>query len=384
MNSEVLDPELKAHITNLVSALGGPDLDDPERKYKLGDDALGCLRDLKRWLKSYDDQHEKLDVARAISETSLVTFDLLEILTSWETACEQGRSNPQMDRIALACLELIVPLTWPLELNKMTANANQYLHKPALDQARVRYKQAILTHPKQKVLKAAIRLAIPGIKVSLRDRTSRDEGILKLVVYFFRNLLAIEIIDSILDADNDISTSSTLLGYQKQNVLDFLVTIAAGIGTTFEIQDTIILECLFHMLKGISAKEVMADTESVNAVRHCDGPPKKRPDQTKGPDDLSGLLKKEKEMESSFNRHAASRHNRFGTMVSMVINDDTRLALSGQKGLASMSESLEQLDAKKKWHKPLRRKVDEGVSFSVPKVIRKRKDINLTSKIGTI
>jgi replication fork protection complex subunit Tof1/Swi1 len=356
MNSEVLDPELKAHITNLVSALGGPDLDDPDRKYKLGDDALGCLRDLKRWLKSYDDQHEKLDVARAISETSLMTFDLIEILTSWENSCEQGKSNPQQDRIALACLELMVPLTWPLELNKMTANANQYLHKPALDHARIRYKQAVLTHAKEKVLRAVIRLAIPSLKASLRDRTTREDGVLKLAVYFFRNLLAIENSESILDAENDTSTSNTLLSYHKQNVLDFLITIAAGIGTTFEVQDTIVLECLFYMLKGIPVNkvlEVRGESESIT-------PAPQRP--TRPLDDLSGLLKREKEMQHTFSRNAATRHNRFGTMVSMIISEDTRLALSGQKGLSGVSESLERLDATKKWHKPLRRKIDEGVS----------------------
>lgn len=357
--SGVLDPELKAYITNLVSALGGPDLDDPERKYKLGDDALGCLRDLKKWLKSYDDQQERFDVARAISDTSLMTFDLIEILTQWEILHERAKSTPQMDRIALACLELMVPLTWPLELNKLTANANQYMHKPALDQARVRYKQAALKHPKERLLKAVIRLAIPGLRTSLRDRSARDEGVLKLVTYYFRNLLAIEDKESILGVDNDISTDNTISAFHKQNVLEFLVMIAAGIGTTFDAQDTIIMESLFYMLKGVPVGSVLdGPKEEISTEASVTG----HHQSNNQPDNLLSLLQREKEMELNFKRSASTRHNRFGTMVSMVVGADTRLSLSGSKGLTGMSDSLRRLDATKKWHKPLRRRIDEGVS----------------------
>ena len=45
---------LKAHISVLVTALGGPDhvgsLKDSSSEYKLGHDALACLKDIKRWI----------------------------------------------------------------------------------------------------------------------------------------------------------------------------------------------------------------------------------------------------------------------------------------------------------------------------------------------
>lgn len=100
------------------------------RPYKLGDDALACLRDLKQWIKGYDERLNRYDVARAISETSLLTFGLFEILTKWEIENEQAVRSDQltpkqkhMDRIALACLELLVPLTWPIQLKKETSTA---------------------------------------------------------------------------------------------------------------------------------------------------------------------------------------------------------------------------------------------------------------------
>ena len=52
-------------------------------KYCLGDDALSCLRDIKRWLKLYDEKTNRMDVARCLGEANLVNGDLLPILCSW-------------------------------------------------------------------------------------------------------------------------------------------------------------------------------------------------------------------------------------------------------------------------------------------------------------
>ena len=49
---------LKARIALLSTAIGGPDhtseVDPPP--YKIGDDCLACLKDLKRWFKLVDDK----------------------------------------------------------------------------------------------------------------------------------------------------------------------------------------------------------------------------------------------------------------------------------------------------------------------------------------
>lgn len=57
----------------------------------LGDDALACLKDIKRWIRLYDEGYNRHDVARALAEADLVNNDLLEILSSWpETDEGQG------------------------------------------------------------------------------------------------------------------------------------------------------------------------------------------------------------------------------------------------------------------------------------------------------
>lgn len=79
--------------------MGGFNGEDAD-KYVLGDDALACLRDIKRWLKLYDEKHNRMDVARCLGEANLVNGDLLPILAVWANSKKQTK---YMSRIALAC-----------------------------------------------------------------------------------------------------------------------------------------------------------------------------------------------------------------------------------------------------------------------------------------
>ena len=66
----------------------------------LGDDALACLKDIKRWLRLYDEKLRRLDVARCLAEANLVKGDLLEILASWP---EDEEDDKIRAKITLAC-----------------------------------------------------------------------------------------------------------------------------------------------------------------------------------------------------------------------------------------------------------------------------------------
>jgi len=66
----------------------------------LGDDALAVLKDIKRWLRLYDDRLHRLDVARLLADANLVKGDLLEILATWP---EDGLDNTFRAKIALLC-----------------------------------------------------------------------------------------------------------------------------------------------------------------------------------------------------------------------------------------------------------------------------------------
>ena len=76
--------------------LGGSSADE-DGHYILGDDALACLRDLKRWLKLYDEKLNRLDVARCLAEAKLVAGDLLPIprvmARRWQERQAEGESG---------------------------------------------------------------------------------------------------------------------------------------------------------------------------------------------------------------------------------------------------------------------------------------------------
>ena len=61
---------------------------------------MACLKDLKKWLKLYDEKANRLDVARCLAEANLVEGDLLEILGAWP---EDGMEDKVKSKIALAC-----------------------------------------------------------------------------------------------------------------------------------------------------------------------------------------------------------------------------------------------------------------------------------------
>lgn len=86
-----------------IPQLGGFNGEDADR-YVLGDDALACLRDIKRWLKLYDEKNNRMDVVRCLGEANLVNGDLLPILSLWWIS---GQKSKHMTRIALACCECL-------------------------------------------------------------------------------------------------------------------------------------------------------------------------------------------------------------------------------------------------------------------------------------
>jgi replication fork protection complex subunit Tof1/Swi1 len=72
----------------------------------LGDDAIGCLKDLRRWIKFYDEKLGRLDVQRALAEANFVKGDVLEILANWP---ESSKDNRLRSKVALLCCMMPYP-----------------------------------------------------------------------------------------------------------------------------------------------------------------------------------------------------------------------------------------------------------------------------------
>jgi replication fork protection complex subunit Tof1/Swi1 len=104
MESMELDQTLRDSVTGLVSALGGFDYSQPDHPYVLGDDALGCLKDLKKWVKFYGSSG-RLDALRCIADTNLVSLDICQILGQFKQGQEQDKVKL---RLALNCCKFLI------------------------------------------------------------------------------------------------------------------------------------------------------------------------------------------------------------------------------------------------------------------------------------
>jgi replication fork protection complex subunit Tof1/Swi1 len=279
----------------------------------------------------------RYDVKRILAEVALLKNDLLEILALWP---EELKSNKLKAKLALACLQLMVPLTWPLELDDEKTTVNHHRHLPFLQLAQVGYKRAILQYEHAQILRTVVRLCLPAMAVERRERSKRDEGILKLVLYLFRNVAMItqpQMLPSQGD-ENEISRSATIDAFADQDVFTLLLTIGSGASDEFQDEDVILLEILFHLVKGVDAKKLFLQEKQL---------------QSSAADELRLLMQKEKAMHGSYNKSAPTRHNRFGTMIWVKRDDQGKVStVSGQKAVIDEASTLQQMDSTKKWNKP--------------------------------
>ncbi|KAF2852181.1 drug resistance protein MdrA [Plenodomus tracheiphilus IPT5] len=330
-----IDPETRAHVYSLISALGGIGDDGT---YSLGHDALLCLKDLRKWLKFVDGNHNVLDVARCMGEANLVKGDLLEILAKVSPG---AIDSAWKHKIAVSTLELLVPLTWPFEISKdkEEVTENHYRHGPYIQLAQIGYKRAVLQFDRDRILQTAVKVALPSMAVPLRERTPRDEGIIRIALYFIRNIAMLAPPTSApMDIDEaEVSRSTTIDTFQEQDIFQVILSIASSIGEDFVTQDVIVMEILFFLLKGIDAEKLFMEDKKLSSTNA---------------DELKALIQKEKSMLAGYARHAPTRHNRFGTMIWVKRDDEKVTTISGQDVLGKAQASMQKMDETKKWNKP--------------------------------
>ncbi|KAJ6781937.1 hypothetical protein PWT90_04095 [Aphanocladium album] len=339
---DIVHPEVRAHITSLISALGGISADD-DGQYQLGDDALEVLRDIKRWIRFYDEKTNRMDVARCVYEGNLIKGDLIPILAKWP---EDSMDNKFKSRIVLSCFEVMVPLTWPIDQDKEKMTVNHHRHIPVLELAQLQYKSAIINFDGARLLHSAVRAALPSMAIPIADRTPRDQGIIKLVLFFLRNMAMIAPSPGVkFDGDEtEISRSTTIDAFSYQDIFIVLLTIASNMGEDFRTEDTTVMEILFHLVKQVDVHKLFMDENQLNKAKAGE---------------LSDLMKKESAMLQAYNRKAPTRHNRFGTMVWVKRDDGKMTSLSGQDALADAAARDKKMDDSKTF-RPARRSKKEN------------------------
>ena len=69
---------------------------------------MACLKDIKRWLKLYDEKVNRLDVARCLAEANLVNGDLLGILSAWPEDALEDKLKSKIALASCSCRPLCV------------------------------------------------------------------------------------------------------------------------------------------------------------------------------------------------------------------------------------------------------------------------------------
>ncbi|KNE59244.1 hypothetical protein, variant [Allomyces macrogynus ATCC 38327] len=212
--------------------------------------ATECLRDLKRFLR-YDEANQEKTVARMLGKWQLLEKDLIPIM-------EQHSGN---QNVFFAAVELVVPLTWPLE--------SQYLGTDLLTYQRA-YKDLLINSA---ALDRAHEMMLVLLETPFRQRSERTNAVIRLLLYLFRNLLAIP--DPSLgavaatDAWMQAQMQERLLfKLQKLDVLSFFVSVASSIADRqFDPWNTTMVEIFFLIFCTCDVKALFqTSNEAANEV----------------------------------------------------------------------------------------------------------------------
>lgn len=304
---------------------------------------MDVLRDIKKWIRFYDEKTNRMDVARCLADANIVNGDLIHILALWN---ENANEDRYKSRVALACYELLAPLTWPIEKNKETMTNNHHRHVPVLELAHLRYKRDIINFDNAQLLHTAVRAALPAMAMPIGDRTQRDSGIIKLVLYFLRNIAIIAPPPGLkFDGDeSQISRSATIDAFSYQDIFLTLLTLASNMGEDFKTEDMIVMEIIFHLIKRVDVKKLFLDERELRKAKN---------------EELAHAMKEEASMLRSYNRKAPTRHSRFGTMVWVQKSDGKVSSLSGHGALADVTTRERKMDESKTFRPPRRAAKEE-------------------------
>ncbi|CAE6409911.1 unnamed protein product [Rhizoctonia solani] len=302
-------------ILSTVAALGGVETDTTTgvTRYVLGDDCLGCLRDLKKlWRK--DDTDDERTVARMFWETRVLENDLVPILI------ETAGGDIVGDRRAVACADVIGAMTWPIdiaaELKELDEQLDEKTDYATLILAQLHYKEA-LSRPE--VLKALQNIMMPCIAKDKRSRVERDSQIISLVLHIFRNLLLLK---DPPRTSTSLSASTTslaslqsrlLVSLRTTGLLDLFLTCASNADAPeFSEFNAILLEITYLIIRGVGVRDVARVKEKVGKKGEGQGMLGDGEDE-----ELKALLDQEKRQRQMAKRGAPTRHSRFGTTITL-------------------------------------------------------------------
>ncbi|EPQ27539.1 uncharacterized protein PFL1_05077 [Pseudozyma flocculosa PF-1] len=383
--------QLRVPILSICSALGGYEEEQDSRGrfrsvYKLGDDCLACLRDLRR-LWRQDDTDPSRAIARVFAQVNVLHNDLIPILL--HTAGKGANS----DKVALACTDLLTAMTWPIDAmaeihDAVTKedDAEHVISLPELEKAQVQYKSSILRQTstdagaQRSVIPLILRhILLPALSKPRIDRSERDVGVIGMCLHFFRNLLTIRdpIATTLSSTDllaNAHLQSSLVCAMNDAHVLDTLLMLASSADTReFNQWNAVTSECIYQIFVGTSPKALADSLPTTDAKSREDqrnsngssinsgfggGPPAARATSSA----LSSVLAAEaSQKRAAILTSGATRHSRFGTTINFVGPDGNRRVARSQSALKKSVAQLTEENLAKAKRRVKRRKAAREV-----------------------
>ncbi|THU97519.1 timeless-domain-containing protein, partial [Dendrothele bispora CBS 962.96] len=286
-------------VQGVVDALGGFE----NGVYRMGDQVTGCLKDLKKlWRR--DESDDERTVARIFYETRVLSNDLIPILL-----VTAGKGHVE-DKRAVSCTDLIMAMTWPIDLAEELKELDDVLDRGAdytqLLTSHLHYKASLL---QPGVIQALFGLVLPPLAKDRKSRTERDGQIVNIVLHLIRNLAFIRDLPPNTHASADQVEFSTLQSkllktLEETHMLELILTVAANTDKDplFDSWNTVVLEILYLLFRGVKSGTLLAD-------------PVKQPTKN-----LHNLLAQEDRIKREFTRQGPTRHSRFGTTVAVKLN----------------------------------------------------------------
>ena len=84
------------------------------------------------------------------------------------------------------------------------------------------------------------------------ERSQRDESIIKLMLYFIRNIVVIRQVPNLptQGLDTEVSRSATIEAFRAQDVFALILTMCSNMGEDYNLMDVVLLEIIFNLIKG--------------------------------------------------------------------------------------------------------------------------------------
>jgi replication fork protection complex subunit Tof1/Swi1 len=365
---------LEPAIRSVVDALGGYE----KGVYRLGDEAYGCLKDLKKFWRK-DDTDDDRTVARIFWESRVLPNDLVPILL--ETA---GKGHLE-DKRAIACIDLVTAMTWPIdlaeELKELDDEADRGADYTQLIQSHIYYKAALLHTG---VIEALFNAMLAILAKDAKSRIERDVQVMNVILHLIRNLAFIRDPPPNIHLSSDRADFSNLQNklirtLSDTHFLELLLTVASNAATDviFNGWNTLVLETFYLLFRGVQPGSLVTEqvlvcvnwlVMSYNAYTYMQ----------QARNNLRQLLSIEDKRRRDFKRDAPSRHSRFGTTITVSLNPKKEQSLQNdandtsttaraaasrgfvvhkQGGINKEAGALIDLSKKQKKHKS--KKVDE-------------------------